>query len=99
MKGEITDRLREIYSKSGEEGIWIREWIPEDRGMYIAAAGSLADVKKMEKELGKEIDIEKLTLPELFHISIPGTGETREEACQNAVNSYKKFKKSLSEHG
>jgi len=95
MEGEITDKLSEIYRKAGEEGIWIREWIPESQDIYMAAAGCLMDVEKMEKELGTEIDIEKLTLSELYSISIPGTGRTREEACKNAVSSYKKFKKSI----
>ena len=96
MSGEITDALREIYKKAQGEGIWIYELTPggrEGQIMYVAAAGSVQEIEELEKKLGKEIDIKKLSLGEIVALSEPRTGNTREEACENAIKAYKKYNK------
>ncbi len=94
MSGELTDELREIYRKAYEDGIWLREWSPcPGGGKYLAAAGSMKQVEGLEKKLGKEIDLEKLGLGDIINISLPGTGETREEACKNAIEAFRDYRK------
>jgi|GEM_PF-4571448 len=93
MAGEVTDELNEIYRNAKDDGIWLREFAPGPGGKYLAAAGSIKEVEGIEKKLGKEIDIEKLSLGDIVNISMPGTGETREEACSNAVVEYKRHLK------
>ena len=91
MEGEVTDRLREIYKSAYEEGIWIKEFGGGE--CYMAGAGSIAQLEEIEKELGEEIDVSKLTLGDIINISLPGTGKTREEACENAIKAWKEYDK------
>lgn len=91
-KGEVTEQLREIYKNAYSEGIWLYEIGPTHRGgHYMAAAGSVKDIEDLERKLGVEIDISKLTLGDIVDISLPGTGESREEACLDAIKEYKRY--------
>ena len=94
MTGEITNKLREIYRKAYEEGIWLREWPPAHGGdMYVAAAGSMNDLERIEKKCGIKIDASKLDLGAIVDISEAGIGKTREEATRNAIKAWKKYVK------
>ncbi len=95
-KDKIMKRLIEIYNNAYNEGIWIREFGKLDnckRGNYMAAAGSIKELEKIEKKAGKEIDVSTLGLGDIVNISLPGTGKTREEACLAAIKAYKDFEK------
>ena len=94
-KGEVTKELRRIYEKAWKEGIWIKEF-GGGSGHFLAGAGDVADIERIEKQLGREIDINKdLSLGDVvMNIpSLPGNGKTREEACRNAVKAWKKHKR------
>lgn len=92
--GEVTDDLREIYQRASEEEIWIREWVAgTGKYTYMAAAGSMEKITQLEIKLGREIDIMQLELGDLVNLSFPGTGKTREEACQNAIDELKRYQK------
>ncbi len=95
--GKVTAELREIYQRAGAEGIWIREWVAgTGKYQYMAGAGSIENITKLEKKLGKEIDIMQLELGDIVNLSLPGTGRTREEACQNAIDALKKYQRTKS---
>jgi hypothetical protein len=83
----ISPELRAIYAEAKRAGIWIREWAGG-----LAAAGPMARIRRLEGELRREIDIEKLSLGEIVQrgLAEPGGGTTREEACRNAVGACKK---------
>ena len=93
MGGEVTEKLCVIYQQAHDEGIWLYEIAPhKEGGRYMAAAGS---IEQLEELLGKPAgDIElydDLCLGDIIHISIPGSGLTREEACSDAVQEFKKY--------
>ncbi|HLD40430.1 MAG TPA: hypothetical protein VJB13_04800 [Candidatus Nanoarchaeia archaeon] len=94
-KDALSDDLRRIYQIAQEEGYWIKEFsLSEDDVDYCAAAGSIKTLGKIEQETGQKIDINRLELSDLIFISQPGSGSTREEACLNALNAYKKLERS-----
>ena len=75
---EVTDELRQIYEEAWEDGIWIKEFGGGAHAM--AGAGDVADIERIEKELGREIDINTdLTLGDMVMSipSLPGSGATR----------------------
>ena len=91
--GEVTDELRQIYKEAWEDGIWIKEFGGGEGCM--AGAGDVADIERLEKELGREIDVnDDLTLGDcVLNIpSLPGGGDTREEACRDAVAEWKAYR-------
>lgn len=96
-KGEVTDELRDIYKQAKEDGIWLLELgntsygtgRRKKIGSYLTAAGSIRQIENLEKKLGREIDISKLTLGDVVDISLPGLGKTREESCRNAIKAWK----------
>jgi len=94
MNGEVTNELRKIYRKAYSDGIWLLEFAPAYGGnKYLAAAGSISNLEKIEKQTGKEIDVSKLELGDVVNISLPGVGKTREESCKNAIKAWKEYSK------
>lgn len=88
--GPPLDELRRIYQEAWDEGIWIKEWAPGEGGKHLACAGSVSDLEAIEKRIGRELDIEKdIGLGDAVNISLPGSGETREEACRAAVAAWR----------
>ena len=91
----VSDELKRIYQQAWCEGYWIQEF-GADNG-YLAAAGSIKQLEKIEKKIGKEIDVSKLTLADVVMgsiVSTHGNGATREEACLDALRNYKKHETS-----
>lgn len=91
--GKVTEELRKIYKDAWDEGIWIREFGRGSGEDYLAGAGSLEKLKEIEKKLGREIEISELSLGDCVNLSAPGIGKIREEACRNAVEEFKKYRK------
>lgn len=92
--GKVTAELRDIYQRASEEGIWMVEGpLGTSENYYSAAAGSMKEITKLEKKLGKKFDLMQLELGDLVNLSYSGTGKTREEACQNAIDELKKYQK------
>lgn len=94
-KGKVTSELRQIYLTAYEDGIWLCEWGPAYSGnMYMAAAGSLEKLAKLEKQIGRKIDSQKLDLGDIvnYDLALPGLGKTRENACRNAIKEFKLYK-------
>lgn len=92
--GEVTEELQKIYKDAWDEGIWIREFGKAEGGdCYLAGAGSLEKLKEIEKKLGREIETNELSLGDCVNLAAPGLGKTREEACRNAIEEFKKHKK------
>lgn len=92
--GKVTEELRRIYKEAWDDGIWIKEFGGGEG--WMAGAGDVADIDRLEKALGREIDInEDLSLGDIvMNIpSLPGNGSTREEACRNAVAAWRAHRK------
>jgi hypothetical protein len=87
-ENKVIKELRKIYKKAWKQGIWIKEFVGE-KGCYLAAAGSIRKLEKIEIETGREIDIAKLTLANCVFLGTPGYGKTRKEACENAIKAFK----------
>lgn len=88
----VSEELKRIYRQAWCEGYWIQEFGAEMG--YLAAAGSVKQLEQIEKQIGQEIDVSKLTLADVVIDAIsstPGNGSTREEACLNALKSYKEY--------
>ena len=88
-KKDGLEELHRIYKKAWDEGIWVKELGATDTG-FLAAAGSIKDLEKIEKRIGREIDVNELGLGDVIDISAPGSGLTREEACRDAIAEWKK---------
>ena len=90
--GGVSEELRKLYEQAWAEGIWLYEYAPgPGGGKYLAAAGSIKALEEIEKRLGREIDIyQDLMFCDVVSLSMPGTGQTREEACRNAVAELQK---------
>jgi len=84
--------LRKIYKEAKDAGIYLLEFGAQ-KG-FLAAAGSIKNVEEFEKQLGKEIDLSKITLGDAINFgTLSGLGQTRAEACRNAVKTYKEYYK------
>lgn len=84
--------LKEIYKEAQDAGIYVLEFGCQ-KG-FMAAAGSIKKAEEFEKQLGQEIDLSKLTMAQAMHLgTLPGLGQTRAEACRNAVKAYKEHYK------
>lgn len=92
-RGQITDELRQIYKEAWDEGIFLCEFGTFDGADgYLTAAGDLKVLEKLEKDLGREIEIHELSLGDCMNLgTLPGHGQTREESCRNAIKEYKEF--------
>jgi len=102
MKNDgITEELLKIYKKAATEGIWICEFAPGDEGKYLAAAGQINSLDNLENKLresgylrrNEELDVYKIPFGVLVEISLPGIGESREQACRKAVKAWKEYQK------
>ena len=84
--------LRKIYKEAKGAGIYILEFGAE-KG-FLAAAGSIKKAEEFEKQLGKEIDLSKITMAQAMDLgTLPGLGQTRAEACRDAIKAYKEHYK------
>lgn len=92
--GEVSEELRQLYAQAWEEGLWLYEYAPgPGGGKYLAAAGSIKKLEEIEQRLGREIDIYKdLMFCDVVALTMPGTGQTREEACRSAVAEFRKHR-------
>jgi predicted RNase H-like HicB family nuclease len=89
-KKRVSEELRRIYRDAYSDGIWLAEWKGIDG--FWAAAGSLKVLRRAERKLGHKLDVRTLNLIQLKELgSVPASGKTREEACQKAVEEFKKF--------
>lgn len=92
-KGGVTKELRRIYADARKHGIWLREFAPPaDGGGWLAAAGWMSEIVRIEKKLGRKVDIEKLSMGECVSLASPGGGKTREEACCAAMAALRQAK-------
>lgn len=102
-EGEVTEELRRIYQRAAKEGIWIREFAPHGNKRYLAAAGHIKQLDDLEKKLQENgdlkpkesLDIYEIPLGVLIEMSWPGSGETREEACKEAVKGWKDYRRGI----
>ncbi len=91
---EVTDELKEIYRLAWERGIWFREFGKgPGADIYMAGAGCVKVLERLEKELGREINVNELTLGDCMGLTCPGTGVSREEACRDAIKEFEKTHK------
>lgn len=88
---EVTDELRAIYARQEEEGFWLQEWARSpSTARVMAAAGCLACAREAEEEHQEEIPFGKLTFGDCMALGAwPGSGDTREEACLEAIAALK----------
>lgn len=97
---EVTEELREIYRLAGERGIWFKEFGKTPAGSYLAAAGCEKELERLEKKLGRKIDVNELTMGDCIYITYPGSGTSREAACAAALAVLEKsHKKHYAYHG
>ena len=96
MAGEVTKELRKIYARAAKQGIWIREFGPPQgcRG-YTATAGGMKQLETLEQKVGREIDVYEFSLGDIFKYTnaLLGMGDTREEACRDAIKEYKAYQR------
>ena len=84
--------LCKIYKEAQDAGIYLLEFGAQ-KG-FLASAGSIKKAEELEKQLGQEIDLSKITLAQAVNLdTVPGLGQTRAEACRNAIKKYKKHYK------
>lgn len=88
-KSGVRSELRKIYKRAWKDGIFVCEFCPGNG--YLAAAGSVKRVEAMEKRLGHEIDIAKLTIAQCMDLGAsPGHGSSRRKACLEAIANHRK---------
>lgn len=84
------EELEQIYKNAWEHGLWIKEWGASPNGKALAACGSLYELQRIEHENPEigDIDIADLSLGDCVELSVPGSGDTRPEACRDAVKVF-----------
>lgn len=94
----VSGELKKIYKDAWEDGIWVREFTTQRRGSYLSAAGTKKKILELEKAMGMDIKISKLSLGDCVNLGVPGSGRTRESACRNAIKKVKKLVRYFQSH-
>lgn len=82
--------LTNAYADAAEQGLWVKEWAPTERGC-MAAVGSyylLQQIEHDNPEVG-ELDPQQFTLGDCVELSHPGQGATREESIRDGIEKFK----------
>lgn len=84
-------KLKKIYKDASKDGIFLVEFKAEDR--FLAVAGSVKELEATKKRLGKEVNLDEISLANCVNDldTEPGLGQTRVEACSKAVKAFKKY--------
>lgn len=97
---EVTDELRQVYADAKVAGIFLVEGA-KTSFCYITAAGSRKKAEELERQMKKlpefanqpdwELDLSGITMERAANLGTwVGTGQTRVQACHNAIKAYKK---------
>lgn len=82
--------LTNAYADAAEQGLWIKEWAPNE-GRFLTAVGSYYLLQQIEHDNpGKpELDPQQFTLGDCIEISHPGSGASREESIRDGIENFK----------
>ena len=84
--------LKRIYREAWNEGVFLREFGGD--AQFMTAAGSVKKLEKLEKQVGREIDVYELNIADCIGLgALPGVGPTRIAACRDALRIYRAYVK------
>lgn len=88
-RAEVTDELRALYHQAQEEGFFV--WEMTHPSGFTAAVGD----RSVLEAAGID-DVTTLELSDIFEVTMPGGGKTREEAVGAALADWREYKESES---